>query len=132
MKHFIVYEANGKIIRTGTCQYETFALQGDYVIEGEANDATQYIKNGQVVDMPPKPDGEFEFDYKAEAWRPNLQAQWSMVKSQRSQLLYASDWTQLPDVPLATKEAWATYRQALRDITNQPDPFTIQWPTQPE
>jgi len=61
-----------------------------------------------------------------------IDRQWGAVKSQRNQLLSASDWTQLPDVPLATKDAWATYRQALRDITNQPDPFTIQWPAQPE
>ena len=132
MKQFIAYKANGQITKTGICQDETFALQGDYVMEGTANDATQYIKNGQLVDMPPKPNGEFEFDYKTETWEPNVQMQWAMVKSQRNQLLAASDWTQLPDVPLATKEAWATYRQALRDITNQPDPFTIQWPAQPE
>lgn len=51
---------------------------------------------------------------------------------QRNQLLAASDWTQLPDVPLETKEAWATYRQALRDITDQPGyPLDIAWPTPP-
>lgn len=132
MKNFIAYESSGKILSTGVCQDETFTMQGPLVMEGVANDATQYIKNGQVVDMPPKPDGEFEFDYAAEQWKPNTAMQWMMVRSQRNQLLTASDWTQLPDVPLATKEAWAEYRQALRDVTNQPDPFTIQWPTMPE
>jgi hypothetical protein len=34
-------------------------------------------------------------------------------------------------VPLATKEAWATYRQALRDITTQTDPFELNWPVTP-
>jgi hypothetical protein len=135
MKHYTIYKTNGHIVSSGICQDETFGYGLDAeqsIIELQSSPISQYIKNGQVVDMPPKPDGEFEFDYKAETWHPNLQAQWSMVKSQRSQLLAASDWTQLPDVPLATKEAWATYRQALRDITNQPDPFTIQWPAQPE
>ena len=132
MKNFIAYEASGKILSTGMCQDETFAMQGPLVMEGKANDATQYIKNGQVVDMPPKPDGEFEFDYAAEQWKPNTAMQWMMVRNQRTQLLTASDWTQLPDVPLATKEAWATYRQALRDVTNQPDPFNISWPTPPQ
>jgi len=54
-----------------------------------------------------------------------------VVRAQRNARLSASDWTQLPDVPLATKEAWAAYRQALRDVTLQPDPFAIIWPVSP-
>ena len=50
----------------------------------------------------------------------------------RQQLLESSDWTQLPDVPISTKNAWAGYRQALRDITDQDGfPDNIDWPTQP-
>jgi hypothetical protein len=59
------------------------------------------------------------------------EAAWDSIRSVRWGLLVASDWTQLPDVPLATKEAWATYRQALRDVTDQPDPFNIVWPVAP-
>ena len=55
---------------------------------------------------------------------------WSGVRSQRNRLLAESDWTQLPDAPVDA-EAWAEYRQALRDITNQPDPFAIVWPQTP-
>jgi hypothetical protein len=29
------------------------------------------------------------------------------------------------------KGEWAAYRQALRDITTQTDPFSIIWPTKP-
>ena len=39
----------------------------------------------------------------------------AQVRAKRDQLLKDSDWTQLPDTP-ADKEAWATYRQALRDL----------------
>lgn len=54
------------------------------------------------------------------------------AKRERSRLLAESDWTQLPDVPLATKAAWATYRQALRDITGQPGfPAVVEWPVPP-
>jgi hypothetical protein len=53
------------------------------------------------------------------------------VRAERSRLLSACDWTQLQDVPIATKEAWATYRQALRDVTEQADPFSIVWPVAP-
>lgn len=56
----------------------------------------------------------------------------TLVVSQRNSFLAQSDWTQLPDVPLATKGAWATYRQALRDITTQAGfPYSINWPTKP-
>lgn len=58
--------------------------------------------------------------------------QWKIVRSKRTGLLLASDWTQLSDVPAGTKETWATYRQALRDITEQPDPFNIVWPMLPQ
>jgi len=37
------------------------------------------------------------------------------------------DWTQLPDVPVDA-DAWSVYRQALRDVTTQADPFAIVWP----
>jgi hypothetical protein len=33
----------------------------------------------------------------------------------RNSLLTASDWSQLPDAPV-DREAWATYRQTLRDF----------------
>lgn len=41
----------------------------------------------------------------------------------RNGLLAASDWTQLPDAT-CDREAWATYRQALRD-------FPATWTTGP-
>ena len=60
--------------------------------------------------------------------------QWVVVRGKRLLKLRASDWSVLPDVPMTAekKAEWETYRQALRDITNQPDPFDITWPTPPE
>lgn len=52
------------------------------------------------------------------------------VRAQRNALLAASDFRQLPDAP-GNKTAWATYRQALRDITAGMDPFNPVWPTPP-
>lgn len=59
--------------------------------------------------------------------------QWSSVRADRNKLLADCDWTQLPDAPLSNIEMqkWASYRQALRDITTQSNPFNIQWPTVP-
>ena len=56
------------------------------------------------------------------------------VRAQRDAKLTACDWTQAPDNPMAsaTKTAWATYRQALRDLTKESGfPWTMTWPTDP-
>ena len=55
----------------------------------------------------------------------------SSVRDERNQKLAACDWTQIAD-STADKAVWATYRQALRDVTKQSGfPWTITWPTQP-
>ena len=56
--------------------------------------------------------------------------------TKRTQLLVESDFSDLPVTQArltdAQKSAWATYRQALRDITKQQGyPWDIQWPTKP-
>jgi hypothetical protein len=59
--------------------------------------------------------------------------EWGAVRGQRNFRLSMCDWTQLADAPLTDEKRseWATYRQALRDITTQSDPFNITWPTRP-
>ena len=57
--------------------------------------------------------------------------EWKLVRAERNAKLAQCDWTQLSDVPINTA-AWATYRQELRDITTQDDPFNIAWPSEPE
>jgi hypothetical protein len=43
---------------------------------------------------------------------------WEQIKLWRNSKLAQSDWTQVADSP-ADKAAWATYRQALRDLPAQ-------------
>lgn len=58
-------------------------------------------------------------------------AQAEAMRKQRTEKLKDSDWTQVNDAPV-DKTAWATYRQALRDITLQTGfPWTITWPDAP-
>ena len=59
-----------------------------------------------------------------------VEAQWTVIRAERNAKLVASDWTQVADAPVDATQ-WATYRQALRDITAQPDPFNILWPEVP-
>jgi hypothetical protein len=59
-----------------------------------------------------------------------------LAKAKRDKLLTESDWTQGNDSPLSddAKAEWATYRQALRDITahaNFPNLEDADWPTKP-
>ena len=56
------------------------------------------------------------------------------VRSKRDALLSDSDWVVIKSVEGATQvpSAWATYRQELRDITNQTGfPAEVVWPTKP-
>lgn len=54
-----------------------------------------------------------------------------LVIQRRHSLLANSDWTELPSNQArksqAWRDAWAAYRQALRDI----DPSNPVWPTPP-
>lgn len=53
------------------------------------------------------------------------------VRSERNRRLAACDWTQLPDAPV-DRQAWATYRQDLRDVSSQPGfPWNVEWPLPP-
>lgn len=56
---------------------------------------------------------------------------WDNIRYVRNMRLKASDYTQLPDFS-GNAAAWATYRQALRDITTQfSDPNDVVWPVAP-
>ena len=53
------------------------------------------------------------------------------IRKWRDAELVKSDWTQLAD-SVCDKIAWATYRQALRDLpATNADPFKIELPTAP-
>lgn len=66
---------------------------------------------------------------------PTEEQQEMQVRAQRNSLLSLSDWTQLADAPLTAekKQAWAEYRQALRDVPEQAGfPEAVVWPSTPE
>ena len=61
-------------------------------------------------------------------------AKWDRVRDLRNRKLDTCDWTAVSDNQLSESQrtAWATYRQALRDIPTQADPDNVTWPTPPE
>ena len=53
-----------------------------------------------------------------------------LTRSKRDRLLSDTDWMALSDNTMTPE--WATYRQALRDITAQEGfPYSVNWPTKP-
>ena len=77
--------------------------------------------------QPAKTAAENEAEYKA---RKDAE-QAASVRASRTQKLKDCDWTQIAD-STADKAAWATYRQALRDITTASGfPWTMTWPESP-
>lgn len=134
---YVFYTDQGEIYREYTGNTLPDNPEGLNVLNlGECVTPIQnhYVDSGYLVAMPTKPDEFSAFDYESKSWKDSRTAEteWILIRRKRDTLLSASDWTQLPDVPLATKSAWATYRQALRDITEQPGyPVEVIWPITP-
>jgi len=151
MNYTVFDIASKEIIRSGVCDEDIFALQADVgqgVIEGEYNNFVGYVENNVIVfytaqQTALKQNQPSPFSYWSNqtfSWidsRTETQ-QYNDAKNgvalQRNTLLYESDWTQIPNNPLSIEEqeAWAVYRQQLRDITSQSGyPLNVVWPTKP-
>lgn len=91
------------------------------------SDYIEVITNAQTGEVTQRPLTQAEIA----ALQPTTEQLASEARAQRNALLSASDWTQVADAPV-DQAAWATYRQALRDITVQVGfPETINWPVAP-
>lgn len=107
---------------------------GDVVLEGPQAQPTRYqvgFRDG-VEQINGKWYTKYSVaDMEQEAIAAKDAEQAKSARDQRNTKLKDSDWTQVADAPV-DKTAWATYRQALRDITAQEGfPWTIDWPVNP-
>lgn len=85
-------------------------------------------ENSMQVNTPPE-DGRQKWDGEKWYWPTDVLS--IEARTKRNALLASSDWTQVADAPV-DQAAWATYRQALRDITIQAGfPEQINWPEAP-
>jgi hypothetical protein len=66
------------------------------------------------------------------AWVPDTDLLWTAIRAEREPLLVEADhkYNHARDNGLDTS-AISAYRQALRDITTQPDPANVAWPARP-
>lgn len=100
--------------------------------------STQDLKTKKIVlaEVPRLVDGVWTLVYDVVTMTAQEQAddfmkRSSAAKTERNKRLQESDFSQLADVSV-DKAAWATYRQALRDVTAQPDfPYAITYPASP-
>jgi len=114
---------------TGGDHYQYSQASGVEQIDGKWY--TKYVLGpvfiDQVVDGVTTTAAEQEVAYKATKDAEQAKS----IRQQRNDKLKESDWTQVEDAPI-NKILWATYRQSLRDITNQEGfPWNITWPTEP-
>ena len=114
---------------TGGTVYQYSQAQGVEQINGKWY--TKYVLGPTFIDTVE--DGvtttalEHENAYKAQKDAEQAKS----VRATRDEKLSECDWTQVADAPV-DKQVWATYRQALRDITAQEGfPWTVTWPESP-
>lgn len=128
MNRYVIYnKITGQIRASGntTSSYDNLKkglLENEDIIENVNLPNSNYkVENGQLVAITYSTEERNEKTAKEN-------------RQKRNQLLSSSDWTQIPDCTV-DQTAWATYRQALRDITDNPywpNLYDEHWPTQPE
>ena len=110
---------------TGGTVYQYSQQDGVEQIDGKWY--TKYILGPVFTDSEEGTAVEQETAYKAGKDAEQAKS----VREDRNKRLADSDWTQLADAPVDSA-VWATYRQALRDVTAQSSfPWTITWPDAP-
>jgi len=116
---------------TGGNHYQYSQASGVEQIDGKWY--TKYVLGPIFTDIlatktePAKTAAEQEAAYKAQKDAEQAKS----VRQTRSDKLADCDWTQVADAPV-DKAVWATYRQALRDITAQAGfPWSVTWPDAP-
>jgi hypothetical protein len=111
------------------------SLGADVVFEGPQPQTTRYqmVARQGTIQMA---DGNWYTNYVtvdvSEEVREVMDAQQAIsIRAERNRKLTETDWTQVADAPV-DKAAWAGYRQALRDVPDQPGfPWDIIWPDAP-
>jgi len=113
---------------------ETAASFGVYPVTPATQPADDYRKN--LVRTAVRSGDDWveqwtEVDASADEVTARTEAQASDIREERNKRLSDCDWTQLSD-STADSAAWATYRQALRDLPAADGfPHSVTWPAEP-
>ncbi len=105
----------------------------DFTVEDKSDGEGPFIAEWNLIDPQPT---QVELDQAWIDWQAGSDGRlWVEIRAERNEKLWASDWTQLSDVPIAgwKKTEWTDYRQELRDIPQDfPNPNDVIWPTEPD
>ena len=133
---FTIYQIDtGRVAFGGMSQNpELLLLPGQALLQDQ--DFTDgWLDGGQHFTPPSAPTLHHVFNYTTKQWEdPRTAAtEWIVVRARRGSLLSGTDWvvTKAVEAGNPVPEAWTTYRQALRDVTKQADPFALVWPSPP-
>lgn len=152
-RYIIVNNSTRDIVRTINCMEDQAAIQaqtGEVLLQHDtATHLTHYLSTtnelveyteAQSLAKQMRPEYATAWSNNTMSWidprtqEQKISEQWALVKTQRDQLLASSDWRVIraADTGVPITDSWKTYRQALRDVTQQPDPFNITWPPIPQ
>ena len=96
--------------------------------------APHKLVNGQIVPLTAEEIAQRQQD--EIAWNNGaFDRAMADLRSKRDRLLSSCDWVMMSDSPIADKTAWETYRQSLRDITENLTTVeqvqAVEFPTKP-
>lgn len=127
--NYIIFKATtGKVLRTLNAPLETLQVS-----MGDDEDFIAYLGSNMDIhiDVNTRTIVPGAIDDRTDAQKANCER--LIIRRERDRLLAETDWisARYLDQTGQIPAAWSNYRQALRDITNQPDPHDIKWPVMP-
>jgi len=138
---YVIYEnQSGKVISNGytsnvaSLTDENTATQSVLFIEENTDWDECYVdlETLTLVKINKRPSHYHTLNMSTKQWEVDSVLSARHIRLERDRLLQETDWTQNSDVPEATKSLYTTYRQQLRDITDQESfPESVIWPVAP-
>jgi hypothetical protein len=135
----VVRKSDGFVLQRVTCvSASEITVDSDH----EVQEMTEEVTSGQIrfdstqrkyVPLPPMPSSYHQWQGNQWVDLATAEQKWSEIRKIRDAMLAASDWIALSSLergkPLSN--AVKDYRQSLRDMTTQADPFNVVWPAAP-
>lgn len=134
-----VIDEIGRVVHELVCspeQLQANVPQGCRVVDGAAGG--DWWDGAAWQSKPAQPGPHAQWDWDSLQWMTDstqaTATDWRDVRLERDMRLAATDWRVMRAIEQgqALSPEWQAYRQALRDITDQPDPTNITWPARPE
>jgi hypothetical protein len=100
------------------------------IVVTEEGTFAEYEDGRVLMGAPPSP--AHRWDAAARRYVLAADLAWARVREKRKPLLEAADnGVNRAEDTGGNVAAWRAYRQALRNVTSQPDPLAVVWPQEP-